>query len=70
MPARPFRLMDIWLVAVSQTRVFFANKTNSLMLGKYATIADGFFSASFDAVIHNLPQRCLLLAHNEGIIYE
>lgn len=40
------------------------------MLGKYATIADGFFSASFDAVIHNLPQRCLLLAHNEGIIYE
>jgi len=70
MPARPFRLMDIWLVAVIQTRVFFANKTNSLMLGKYATIADGDFSASSVAVIHNLPQRCLLLAHNEGIIYE
>ncbi|OWS74387.1 hypothetical protein CBW22_18675 [Pantoea sp. VS1] len=54
MPARPFRLMDIWLVAVIQTRVFFANKTNSLMLGKYASIADGFFSALSVAVIHNI----------------
>jgi len=62
--------MDVWLVAVSQTPVFSVNKTNSLMLGKYATIADGGFSASSVAVIHNLPQRCRLLAHNEGIIYE
>jgi len=54
MPARPFRLMDIWLVAVIQTRVFFANKTNSLMPGKYASLADRFFSASSDAVIHNI----------------